>query len=597
MRKRGIVSCATAVSLSAAIAQGSTVSAQPAPAVSVRAMTFHVTVPNETVGGTGTQQCSIVGDLYKPTSASAENPVPVILTTNGFTGSKNDQTAMAEVLASHGYGVLSYSGLGFGGSSCKITLDDRAHDGRAGSQLVTFLGRQPWIVHDATDHAGRHHRFDPRVGMIGNSYGGGIQYAVAGVDPRVDAIVPMITWNNMAYSIAPNNTNLLHGVTYGTNAPGIAKSLWLPELFAAGVAATVQHADTDPTRAVACGGFIEVVCPAVAQLMANEYFADNLYAFARERSVADHIRDIRIPVLLMQGENDSLFNLQEAVATYRALRKQGTPVSMVWHSWGHNLQVPARGEWVQGHGMLQTYEGQRVYAWFNRYLKDQDVSTGPNFAYWRDWVPFNGSGPDTVQYGTAKSYPVGHQLTYYTSGSADLVARRAAVSEGSTTYANLLGPTPLSFSEVSDVQHERPFRDVPPFDTPGSYAHWTTPPLRHDVDVAGVPTATLHLSAPTTSSAIPGTQLELFVKLYDVAPDGTVTLLHRLVSAVRVLDATKPLQVELPGIVHRFAKGHRFELVAAATDSAYRNSNIVQPVTISTSRQAPGVLRIPVVSS
>ena len=28
----------------------------------------------------------------------------------------------------------------------------------------------------------------------------------------------------------------------------------------------------------------------------------------------------------MQGENDTLFNLNEAVATYRALQAQGTPV-------------------------------------------------------------------------------------------------------------------------------------------------------------------------------------------------------------------------------------------------------------------------------
>jgi ABC-2 type transport system ATP-binding protein len=557
-------------------------------------MDFHVTVPNES-GGQGTQQCLIVGDLYKPAGASAQHPVPAILTTNGFTGSKNDQTAMAEVLASHGYGVLSYSGLGFGGSGCKITLDDRAHDGRAGSQLVTFLGKLDWIVHDRVDHKGHRSHNDPRVGMIGNSYGGGIQYAVAGVDPRVDAIVPMITWNNMAYAIAPNNTNLRHGVTYGTDAPGIAKQVWLPELFAAGAVAVAQHADTDPTRIVPCGGFGITVCPAVTELMLNAYYADDLYAFARERSVSAHIKDIRIPVLLLQGQNDSLFNLQEAVATYRALRKQGTPVKMVWHSWGHNLQVPAPGEWIQGHGMLQTYEGQRAYAWFNHYLKDLPVSTGPRFTYWRDWVPFSGKGPDTVQYGTSNHYPVGRTLTYYTSGSSSLVTSRGQVKAGSTTYANLLGPVPLSFSEVSAVQHEKVFRNIHPFDSPGSYAHWTSAPLKHHVRVVGVPTATVHLSAPTASSLIPGTELEMFVKLYDVAPDGTKTLQHRLVSAVRVLDPSRPVTVELPGIVHQFTKGHRFEFVVAATDSAFRNANVVQPVTITTGPQAPGVLRLPVV--
>ena len=40
---------------------------------------------------------------------------------------------------------------------------------------------------DATAHDGRHHDFDPRVGMIGGSYGGQIQYAIAGMNRLEDA--------------------------------------------------------------------------------------------------------------------------------------------------------------------------------------------------------------------------------------------------------------------------------------------------------------------------------------------------------------------------------------------------------------------------
>jgi ABC-2 type transport system ATP-binding protein len=114
--------------------------------------------------------------------------------------------------------------------------------------------------------------------------------------------------------------------------------------------------------------------------------------------------------------------------------------------------------------------------------------------------------------------------------------------------------------------------------------------------VAGIPTATLHLSAPTASAATLATELQLFVKIYDVAPDGTVDLVHRLISPVRVLDATKPVQVQLPGIVHRFAKGHTIKLVIAATDGAYRNATPVQPVTVSTSAANPTTLTLPVVN-
>ncbi len=38
---------------------------------------------------------------------------------------------------------------------------------------------------------------DPRIGMVGASYGGGIQLVAAATDPRIDAIVPTIAWNTL----------------------------------------------------------------------------------------------------------------------------------------------------------------------------------------------------------------------------------------------------------------------------------------------------------------------------------------------------------------------------------------------------------------
>jgi hypothetical protein len=47
--------------------------------------------------------------------------------------------------------------------------------------------------------------------------------------------------------------------------------------------------------------------------------------------------------------------------------------------------------------------------------------------------------------------------------------------------------------------------------------------------------------------------------------------------------------------VHRFAKGHQIELVVAATDTAYRNADVIMPATISTSPSNPVTLQLPVV--
>ncbi|HWB65208.1 MAG TPA: CocE/NonD family hydrolase [Mycobacteriales bacterium] len=610
MRRAGLAGALIACCLGVAVAAASPPPAAAARGFTVTTLDFHVRVANEGLLGDGAQRCTIVGDLYRPAGASHRHPVPAVLTTNGFGGSKNDQAGVARVLAAHGYGVLSYSGLGFGGSGCKVSLDDPSTDGRAGSQLVSFLGGQAgiatrldgrafppvrWVIHDRRDHAGRHAAHDPRVGMIGGSYGGEIQFAIADRDPRLDAIIPIITWNDLSYSLIPNDTGFRRGVTASAREPGVAKLEWALLFFADGVVDGLQGVKVDPSRDVGCPNFVTEACLALAEVGSNVTAGNDVYHFLRHASVASYLSRIRVPTLLAQGQADTLFNLQEAVATYRALRRQHTPVKMIWQSWGHSDGTPARGEYDGGAAFASTYEGQRFLAWFDHYLKGERVSTGPRFAYYRDWVPFHGDGADTVQYGTARRYPAGRTTTLFASGGSRLVADRRQVTRGSQTYANLAGPAPLSYSEVSGVQGSPlPNKTFKPFDTPGSFARWKSAPLRRHLDVVGIPTATVHVSSPLTSSLVAGTELQFFVKIYDLAPNGSVDLVHRLVAPVRVADPRRPVQVELPGIVHRFAKGHRIELVVAATDSAYRNANLVQPATITTSRQAPTSLTLPV---
>ncbi|MGH3506978.1 MAG: alpha/beta hydrolase family protein, partial [Nocardioidaceae bacterium] len=170
-----------------------------------------ITVPVR-VGPNGGQRCTIAADLYRPHVATVSDKAPAILTTHGFGGSKDDgnQTGIARGFAQEGYVVLTYSGLGFGGSTCRIHLDAPAYDGKAGSQLVSVLagdkrafdaesGKPFRVRYVAKEGPG-----DPRVGMIGGSYGGQVQFAVAMQDKRVDALMPIITWHDLAYSLAPN---------------------------------------------------------------------------------------------------------------------------------------------------------------------------------------------------------------------------------------------------------------------------------------------------------------------------------------------------------------------------------------------------------
>ncbi len=328
--------------------------------------------------------------------------MPAILTTNGFGGSKDDQAGIGKAFAARGYAVLSYSGLGFGGSACKITLDDPDWDGKAASQLISYLGGAPGIaftdaahttaapalnvvVHDAKDHAGVAQTYDPRVGMIGGSYGGSIQFATASIDPRLDTIIPLITWNDLSYSLDPNNTAQTTGVS--TSTPGAVKTNWSVGFSAEGVLDGLENAQGDPSRLYPCPNFADFVCPALVTAGTTGYMQPGDVAALRHASVASFMSKVKIPTLLMQGENDTLFNLNEAAATYQALKAQGTPVKMVWQSWGHSGSTPAPGELsLSSPDPATQYETARIADWFAHYLKGTDVSTGPNFAYFRDWV-------------------------------------------------------------------------------------------------------------------------------------------------------------------------------------------------------------------
>ncbi|MFJ4822696.1 CocE/NonD family hydrolase [Streptomyces bacillaris] len=541
----------------------------------------------------GGRSCTVDADLYRPAGVDADRPAPAVLATNGFGGSKSDGStdAIGRAVATRGYVGLVYSGLGFGKSGCLITLDDPAIDGKAASGLLDFLGgiraaddgtRADYVVQDGAG--------DPRVGMIGGSYGGAIQLATASVDPRLDALVPLITWNDLAYALAPNNTGARTGVT--SDIPGVFKWQWTNGFYLIGEGQPLLNPSLDPSRfnRLDCLHFAAQACETIRLLNSGRYPADKadaMLAYARSVSPVSYLGRVKAPTLIVQGQADSLFNLNEATATYETLKAQGTPAKMIWQSWGHSGGL-VPGELDLSEGNLESsYVGQRVLAWFDRYLqKKTDTDTGPEFAYYRSWQ----SG-----YGTAARLPALSQQLYL-SGDGKLVDNRSKVVRGSRQYTNWLVPTSHSESSIAPLIG---LPDPKPYDTKGTYLGWRSAPLTAPLDVVGAPKATLKVVSPKAervqNSGDASDKLVLFAKVYDVAPDGTKTLVNRLVSPVRVPDVTRPFTVELPGIVHRYEKGHRLEFVIAASDTAYFGNRGIKPVTVVSAPEDTGVLELPVV--
>ena len=549
----------------------STNGAEPAAPYTVQTLHFKVSA------GPAQPDCDIVGDLYLPKGASPHNRVPAILTTNGFGGSKDDQAEVGALFARRGYAVLSYSGLGFGGSDCKITLDDPDIDGVAGSQLISFLGGKGGIAFTDDAHTdpvsplrvikrdkGAH---DPRVGMMGGSYGGQIQFAIASVDNRLDTIVPAITWSDLTYSLGPNNTSQAPGTVRATT-PGAAKLTWALGFTAAGAADGLQNGQTDPHRLFGCPNFADFVCPTLVQAGITGQLDEAGIAALRHASVSSYIKKIRIPTLLLQGEADTLFNLNESLANYRALRAQGTPVKMIWHSWGHSGD-PAPGDF--DHDELKPraqYETGRIVDWFDHHLKGKRTGTGPRFAYFRDWIDYEGNARPA--YASARRPSVGtpHKLLL---GAGTLTSDPASTT-GSQSFVTPPAGAPAATNPLDAINYLTPV-SLPEVNVPGTFATWDTGALAQPLDVVGSPVLDLAVEAPVG-------MLVLFARLQDVAPDGTASDIKLQIAPFRINDATLPVRVTMPAIVHRFAAGHRLRLVVSSSSVNYRGGLVSQPVTI-----------------
>jgi predicted acyl esterase len=242
---------------------------------------------------------------------------------------------------------------------------------------------------------------------------------------------------------------------------------------------------------------------------------------------------------------------------------------------------------------VSQYEAGRVADWFDHYLKGTSASTGPTFAYFRDWVTYSGNAAPA--YGSSGTFPVGSAKVWRLSG-ANALTTSLTTTAGSQSFVTPPAGAPTSLSNTDVIGGYLGQVPALPGDLPGTMVHWDTPVLTSKVDVVGSPTVTLTVGAPSaalTQALGEAGQLVLFVRIADVAPDGTARLIHGLEAPVRIPDVTKAFTVKVPGIVHRFEAGHRIELQVAGGSINYRGGLTAVPVTISS---GPGqTVSLPVV--
>ena len=316
-----------------------------------------------------------------------------------------------------GYNVVTWDPRGEWRSEGIMTLDSPDYEGRDMSHIISYLATLPEVALDGAN--------DPRIGMTGASYGGGIQLATAAIDHRIDAIVPTIAWNSLVDVLFPR---------------GAVNSGWgtlLPTVLALTFAR--EHPRIFPVA-------IQGVLFGIAE--------DSDIELVNDLGFQDQIGDITAPTLLIQGTVDTLFTLDQAHTNALALIEAGTTTKVVWYCGGHGACL---SDYNDGEVVID-----RTLRWLDRYVKgDESVDTGAQF----EWVDQNGEWYSAEQYPVTQGTPVVAERTDRRtipfvpliggSGPNPLILTRGLIATllGLPSAAGAINAVSLRVPDVAELTH------------------------------------------------------------------------------------------------------------------------------------------------
>ena len=253
--------------------------------------------------------------LFRPPGADAANPVPLVLHSHGWGGSRTSDPGAFGAWMEAGFGILSFDQRGFGQSGGEAHIENPDFEGQDVARLVDLVAGLEWVASDGPG--------DPVLAAIGGSYGGGYQFVGAFTElrdrgtTRFDALAPEITWWDLKESLAPSE---------------VARTAWTAVLYAAGA----QNVPANVHQGFAYGA-------ATGNWPKGELGPDSdLDAFFEKNGPAWHVRNGRtldIPVLFGQGITDNLFNLNQGLQNFdKALTPAARSRSIfVGYNGGHVL--------------------------------------------------------------------------------------------------------------------------------------------------------------------------------------------------------------------------------------------------------------------
>ena len=469
-------------------------------------------------------------DVWRP---AKEGRFPVLVYRTPYDKSESGAAqSTARKAVQRGYVVVMQDVRGRYASSG----DFRAYqqEGRDGYDTIEWAAEQPWS--------------NGAVGTYGLSYPGAVQWLAAiESPPHLRAMVPAMTFaspNQFFYSNGVWDLSWI-GWIYSNIAPDRRRRLGLSP-GAPWDSVRDRMRTTLPLSALKG---LELVAPWYYEWLRHPPY-DPWWDWAELRGKYDRTS---AAVLSFSGWHDEAYGPHGAVSNFTGLAeaRRDAPLraALIIGPWVHG--VPRAGRTAAGareFGIASTIDyDETVLRWMDRYVRDLDNGVdrakpvrvfvmGSNRWIESDGWPVAGTRPDTI--------------VLRRNGSSTLIVSDPAYP--------IVDPHALR-SGAQDYRAFADRRDVAVFETP---------PLERDVTVVGAITAELFVSvdAPDT---------DIWVKVYDVAPDGTafnlmspgldvVRASYRNAKAKREL--LKPKQVYAIRLgdlmtANTFKQGHRIRAV------------------------------------
>ncbi|SEL52277.1 CocE/NonD family hydrolase [Streptacidiphilus jiangxiensis] len=477
-------------------------------------------------------------------------------------------------LALRGYHVLAYTPRGLGDPALPSTSEgfiDVAgpHDWADGSTVLDY----------ATE------MFEPTaIGLLGESYGSGISQLVAAHDPanRVQAVVALSTWGNLATSLYDNGTRHLEAVKALT-------------AFTGGDRDDLADKFDDATRQI------------LADFAKGENL-DEVVAWGTERSpeaYADLTNARGIPTFFSGTWHESLFPPGQLIDTFA------------------KLTVPKRlNMWIGDHGAPEgpglaglltglPFPGlltpmREAYDWLDQHLlgkavpEREPVSNQVMFTYRTAPVPGGGNRITTPARREQQPdwYGGSSERWYPTATGAD--GDGALSTEPTSGWARDFFAGELTEATAMDAILQTGQKEW--FGNPKTYEAakfdrtkllvWSTDPLTGPDGVArrirGA--ATLQLTVRSTKNAT-----TLVAYLFDLAPDGTARIVTHEPCTVSDLDPGKDRTVNwrLQPTAYDLPDGHRLALVVNSCDKLYSTASKDSTTTVTAPTDNAATLDLP----